>query len=468
MAHWMRSNADIAVIGVGGGRDVLSALTFGQRSVLGVELNGSVLRALTDEYGRFAGHLDRDPRVTLVHDEARSFITRSDKQFDVIQMSLIDTFAATAAGAFVLAENALYTADAWETFLRKMKPGGILTVSRWYYPKLPAEAMRLVSIAREALTRLGKGNPHERVILVKAPLANGPPGMLGSGVANVLVSPDPFTPADIAALKGQADRLGFEIIVSPEGAQEGFRQILWSEDPEPFYRSYPLDLSPPTDDHPFFFHMLRFGDFGETLSANVFDPNHGQLKAIRLLVGLLIVVSVLTTLCILVPLLLATQRGVLRNNGSLLVFFFAIGLGFMFIEMSQMQRLMVMLGHPTYALSVVLFTLLTGTGVGSYLSSRITDDGPFTPRRALGALLVAIVAFGLVTPPLVQMLSGASNAVRIAAAASTLFVAGLFLGLPFPLGMRRAAERAATSCRGSGGSTARRRSCARWSPQRWP
>jgi hypothetical protein len=444
MAHHIRHNADVAIVGVGGGRDVLSALVFEQNSVLGVELNANVLRALTQEFDDFAGHLGNQPGVTLVNDEARSYITRSDKRFDILQLSLIDTFAATAAGAFVLSENGLYTADAWATFLGHLKPHGVLTVSRWFYPLVPAEALRLASLAREALSRRGVSDFRQHVLIVKVPLANGPAGMLGSGVANIMVSPDPFSSEDLAAVRRECERLGFEIIVGPDESHEPeFEKVLWSADPKPFFASYPLDLSAPTDDRPFFFHMLRFRDVGNSLAANYLDPNHGQLKAVRLLALLLVVVFVLTLGCLVVPLAVVTDRTRLRGNGSLLVYFFAIGSGFMFIEMASMQRLMILLGHPTYALSVVLFTLLIGTGIGSYLSPRFVGPGRFPPKLVLVALVATVAAFGILMPVLARALGGASTPVRVAAAAATLFPMGLLLGVPFPLGMRVAETRAA-------------------------
>ena len=118
LAHWVRKDANVLVVGVGGGRDILSALAFDQKSVTGVEINGQILHALNNVYGDFTGHLDQDPRVTIVNDEARSYVTRSKDRYDIIQMSLTDTWAATAAGAFALSENSLYTIDAWNTLPR--------------------------------------------------------------------------------------------------------------------------------------------------------------------------------------------------------------------------------------------------------------------------------------------------------------------------------------------------------------
>ena len=132
LAHYAKKNADVLVIGVGGGRDVLSALVFKQHSVKGVEINNDILHITNGVYGDFSGHLDRDPRVSFVNDEARAYLARTSGKNDIIQISLIDTWAATSSGAFALSENSLYTTHAWEIFLDRLKPGGILSVSRWF------------------------------------------------------------------------------------------------------------------------------------------------------------------------------------------------------------------------------------------------------------------------------------------------------------------------------------------------
>lgn len=444
LAHYIRRDGDVFVIGVGGGRDVLSALVFDQKSVTGVEINENVLRATNDVFGDFSGHLDRHPKVEFAVDEARSYITRSDERYDIIQISLIDTWAATAAGAFVLSENSLYTVEAWQTFLQSLKPRGVLSVSRWYYTHRPGEMYRITTLAREALRRIGVTNPRDHVIIARAPLASGMPGRFGNGIGTIMVSPDPFSDEDVATLEREVSRLGFELSLTPESAEnEVFERILTDEDLTEFLDSLPIDVSAPTDDKPFFFQMLRFRDFAKPLTDSLLDPNRVNLQAIRMLGLLLLLVTALTILCIIVPLALSSGFKQLKGSLPLLVYFLGIGFGFMFVEISQMQRLMVFLGHPTYALSVVLFTLLLGGGLGSYLTDRLPPSSSGDSRRiALVMVVVSLVVFGLVTQWVVESLDGATTAIRIAAAASILLSMGLFMGMPFPIGIGAAAGRA--------------------------
>ncbi|MEA2918829.1 MAG: hypothetical protein QOJ15_10910, partial [Bradyrhizobium sp.] len=134
-AYLVQPPADVAVVGVGGGRDILSALLFGARHIRGIEINPAIFEVLTDKFADFSGHLDRQPGVSLVNAEARSYINHSSDRYDLVQISLIDTWAATAAGGLTLPENRLYTVEAWGDFYRALKPGGLLSVSRWFDPE---------------------------------------------------------------------------------------------------------------------------------------------------------------------------------------------------------------------------------------------------------------------------------------------------------------------------------------------
>src|SRR5690349_5690312 len=134
-AYLVQPPSDAAIIGVGGGRDILSALLFGAKRIRGIEINPAIFEVLTDKFANFSGHLDRQPGVSLVNAEARSYINHSSDRYDLVQISLIDTWAATAAGGLTLTENRLYTVEAWGDFYRALKPGGLLSLSRWYDPK---------------------------------------------------------------------------------------------------------------------------------------------------------------------------------------------------------------------------------------------------------------------------------------------------------------------------------------------
>ncbi len=442
VAHYIRPDAKVFIIGVGGGRDVLSGLAFGQRQMVGVEMNEAIINALNGRFGDFTGHLDRYENVTFVADEARSYMARSEDKFDIIQMSLIDTWAATAAGAFVLAENSLYTVEAWKMFLNHLAPRGVLTVSRWYFGGLPAEVYRMTALASTALKQVGITEPSKHIILIR--LLREKASGIRRGVGTILVSLTPFSADDLARLQDVSDELQFELALSPRGAMDpNLARIAAGEDLDALAQQYPFNISPPTDNNPFFFHILRLRD---AFKVSLWDQTslRFNMKAIGVLGALVLIVVVLTLLFIAGPLLLRSGVAGLRGAEPLLVFFAAIGLGFMFVEISQMQRLTVFLGHPTYGLSVVLFSLLLGGGLGSFSTRNVIEQ---TTRREgtvrLLMLLVILALFGVLTPHVTRWFEGSVTVLRILIAVGILFPMGFFMGMAFPLGMRLAADRAA-------------------------
>ncbi|HEY0715000.1 MAG TPA: hypothetical protein VGF45_20130 [Polyangia bacterium] len=431
VAHHLKQDADVLVVGVGGGRDLLSALAFEQKSVTGVEINGDILRALTGPFGDFTGHLDRHSKVTLVNDEARSYIARTDRRYDIIQVSLVDTWAATSAGAFVLSENSLYTVEGWKVFLSRLKPGGMLTFSRWYNKERPVEPYRLVALAAEALTRFGVKNPRNHIMLVRTHRGTSD-GSSPDGVGTILVSTEPFSAAEVDKTRATAATLGFDVAVDPEKVLDETFAHLLGDDRAAFVANYPHDISAPTDDRPFFFHMLRL--------RNTFNPSQWEiggmgvnLRAVSILGVLLLLVVYLTAKTIIVPLRRSPQKPP-AGSQPLFVYFGAIGTGFMLVEIAQMQRLNLFLGHPSYALCTVLFTLLLASGIGSFLTGIKA-----VARRANGlliALVATLVVSGLFTPAITDALAAQSTNVRILAAVAILFPMGLLMGTAFPLGMK--------------------------------
>jgi predicted membrane-bound spermidine synthase len=441
LPHWLRRDARVLAVGTGGGRDVLSALAFDQRAVVGVEINEAILDVVNAHFGGFTGHLYRHPRVTFVNDEARSWIARQRERFDIVQISLIDTWAATGAGAFVLSEHSLYTTEAWALFLTRLTPRGVLSVSRWYLDPRPDEMYRVTSLAVAALAGRGVTRPRDHLVVVRH--ASGAAGAAPLGVATLLVSPAPFSAEDLDTVEAVAARLRFDVVLSPRHARTTtFEALAEGRALDALYAGFPVNIAPPTDDSPFFFHTLRLRDVvGGALGTSALAGDGGTVQAVWVLGVLLVTVVGLTALCVVVPLLLTADRRALAGTAPLFVFFAGIGLGFMLVEISQMQRLIIFLGHPTYGLSVVLFAMLASSGVGSLAAGRLTAGG-VRAAAPLGLLVLALGAFGIATPSVIRAFEAATTPVRIAAAVGLLLPIGFLMGMAFPLGMRAAAARA--------------------------
>jgi len=429
LAHHLRRDARICIVGSGAGRDILSAKVFDQKRVMAVEINSDILKVVNERFGDYTGHLDRDSIVTLVNDEARSYLAREKDRFDIVQLTFIDTWAATAAGAYVLTENSLYTVEGWKIFLDRLEDDGLLAVARG----LNAELARLVALGREALRASGAAQPERHMVLVTNRYAGWPSSFGPMGI--LLVRKTPFPDAELAQIREVAQRMRFDVELEPGRAKTRLLLALAAgRGMEDVLALGATNYDAPTDNQPFFFNMLRVGNW---LFARETGGTTGE-QSVMLLMDLLFGVLGLTLLCIALPLAFA-RIALARVDAALLCFFAAIGAGFMLIEISMLQRLIIFLGHPIYSLSVILFVLLLAGGIGSRLSARVPDDRIRGSGIRLLALLTAVLAAaGLATAALVTGFQASETPVRIAVSAALLAVMGIFMGMAFPLGMRLA------------------------------
>jgi spermidine synthase len=404
LVHELRPSGAAAVIGVGGGKDVLAAARADHDLIVGIELNDLIVGLHEREMADFSG-LASLPAVTLVNDEARSYLARNRATYSLIVMSLIDTWASTGAGAYSLSENGLYTVEAWTTFLRRLAPDGILAVSRWYHHDNPGEIARTVALAFEVAYRNGAARPRDHMLLLQA-----------QTVATLLMSRLPFSAADLERVHALAAERGFNVPMSPtdlpeqpllrELARQPSRAAL-----QAWTAEQALDLTPPTDDRPFFFNMLRARDwFTDRAKIDQLDlPFLGNLQATQTLLYSVLVSLLLALGALLGPLYLRA-----REPGE-----------------SPRADVIAPLGY---------FALI---GLGS---GRI--DVTSSRRWARGYPLLPAIGIALVTlllPPLTRACEGAPNAVRIAVSLGLLLPPALGMGLCFPLGLRLSehAERAA-------------------------
>jgi hypothetical protein len=294
------------------------------------------------------------------------------------------------------------------------------------------EAYRLTALAAKVLRDRGIDDPRQHVFLAMGSAPIVP-------VGTILVSPQPFSQEDLATLERVARQMQFEVVLAPDHASDStFNAILEAEDPAAFAAAYSFDISPPTDDKPFFFQMVRLHDVFD--SASVWEDY--LTRPTRVLFSLTIAVLSLTFLSIVLPLALTTNKAALRGMLPFFVFFSGIGLGFMLIEISQLQRLIIFLGHPSYALSVVLFSLLLSSGIGSLTTQRLGNPHPrLSTLWPFVPLVVLLVAFAFVTPLVIDRFDSATTPVRIVAATAMLVPIGFLMGMPFPIGMKMASLR---------------------------
>jgi predicted membrane-bound spermidine synthase len=435
LAHYVRPHADVAVVGSGGGADVLAALVFNDHSVRGIEINPGILRIVNHVYGGFTGHLDRNPRVRFVNDEARSYLARDGHRYDIIQISLIDTWAAEAAGAYSLSENGLYTTHAWDIFFHRLKPGGVLSVSRFYtFPGTtrPLEMYRTTALAAQVLRDHGVRHIRDHLLIYR-----GPVNAEGVALATLLVSPQRFTAQEQAAVAAQAARTDNSPVLTPQRAtDERFAALAGPAGPQAGVSGIAEDISPPTDDHPFFFQMANLHTFVSGSNDSF------ATRPVFVLLLLAIAIVMLALGFIVLPLLVTSDRAAHGGMAPYYTYFAAIGLGFLLIEVSQLQRLSIFLGNPTFGLSVVLFSVLLFSGIGSFMTERFVQvSRPMSMIIPLLVLLMVVVVFGAVTPAVTRHFESATTPMRVLVSIALLAPISIPMGMPFVIGMRAATLR---------------------------
>jgi predicted membrane-bound spermidine synthase len=439
IVHHLKPNADVLIIGSGGGVDVFSSLLFNPKKITSVEINPVIGKLVTEIYADYIGRIFEDPRVTLHINEGRNFVAGSKDLYDIIQITMIDSWAAAASGAYLFNENTLYTYEAVRDYYTHLKEDGVLSITRYFYWD---EALRLSNIFIQYLIDNGVDDIEKRLIVVVESERK-------YRRATVLLKKGVFIPDEISAAVNTAKQYGYSVVYAPQTSKENldssansntFRTLI---DPkaysqksrEDFIKSYPKNINPPTDNRPFFFFMRYFRDIFRS------DPeDHAARRiALPLLYGMFISFGVIGILTIFLPLYLSRSAEIRRIQYRLhsLIYFVGLGIGFMLIEISLIQRLTVFLGHPTYSFVVVLATLLLSSGIGSMVSG-IWAPGS-APRKLLTVLVIIlgiILIYILFLYDSFTAFMWLSKPVRILISVVLIIPPGFFMGMCFPMGIQ--------------------------------
>ncbi|HUO04636.1 MAG TPA: hypothetical protein VMU16_05505 [Candidatus Binataceae bacterium] len=433
MAPRLRAGGSAAIIGVGGGRDALTAHLFKFNRIVGIELNSGIVDLVMHRFRDF-GNLDKVPGFEMHSDEGRSYFARTTEKFDVIQASMVDTWAATVAGAMTLSENALYTVEGWRVFYQHLKPGGLLTFTRWDAPEQRVQTTRMFALGWATLLSEGVSNPGANIALIR-----------GGPVATILVSNAPLSAADLKEIHTVATALHFEILYLPDVAPHDpdLLQITSTHTISELRKvgSEDQDFSPVFDSAPFFFNTLRLGGSGlrGIVSAIVNGKwGSGDQRAVLFMLSFLLVAIILLAVTIGIPLTrwaeLPARFDHALNGG--IAYFVAIGLGFMLAEMAMIQQLSIFLGHPIYSLVITLAGLILATGLGSLASERWTTPSSQSVRVPAIASGAALLAYSAVVLPLIHQLAYLPLLLRALACLVLIAPCGLLFGFCFPIGLR--------------------------------
>jgi spermidine synthase len=432
MGARLRAGGSAAIIGVGGGRDVMSAALFGFHRIVGIEINSSIVDVTSRRMQYYSG-FDKIPNFELRNDEGRSYLTRSHEKFDVIQATVVDTWAATAAGAMALTENSLYSLDGWRIFYEHLNPGGVIAFSRWNHKPDFHETTRLFSLAYATLLSEGVKDPETHLAMIRQ-----------DELATLLTSNQPFTPQDLEKIRTTAKDLNYQILYLP-GEPLGMQQL------QPVLKAGTLeglaalrsadyfDLSPPTDSSPYFFSFVRFHAIPGIL--RIPGVHWEVLLPLLHLTIFMVAALILVILTIVWPARRYTRlQGQASAPAGAILYFIGIGLGFMLAEMGMMQQLSIFLGQPIYSLAVVLAGLILFAGLGSLASDRVSISSNLSGRAPALLSAAVLVAYSLVVLPAIHAAVGGVLWQRIAVSLTLVAPCGFIMGFCFPVGMRWASR----------------------------
>jgi spermidine synthase len=437
----------VLVLGAGGGSDVLMALYHGASRVDAVELNPQTVRLVAETFAGFTGALYDRPRVAVHVAEARGFVARSEDEYDLIQISLLDSFAASGSGVQSLSESYLYTVEALQEYLAHLAPGGVLSITRWLNLP-PRDSLKLIAAAAEALRRSGAPDPDKRVAMIRS-----------WNTATILVRNGAFTPEAIRIIRSFASSHSFDMAWYPSmPASEANRFNLLPEpwlyrgaaallgrEPQRFIDRYKFYIAPATDDRPYFFRFYKWSAFEEVMGLRA----HGGAGLIEwgylILLATVVQAAIAGAVLILLPLILIRPEWPQRFGRRMGVYFFLLGLAFMFVEIAFIQKFILFLSHPLYAVAVVLAGFLLFAGLGSAWTAHRLRSG--SHRISVGATVAVIGAVAAIylaaLPSLFDRFLGLADGVRIAISLLLIAPLAFAMGMPFPVGLAKVAREAA-------------------------
>jgi spermidine synthase len=443
LPYHLRDVQDVLVLGAGAGSEVLQAKYHGATRIVAVEINPQLIDWLTDRFAEYSGNLYSRDNVEVRVGEARDMVLLDKSQYDVIQLAMLDSFSASSSGLYALNESYLYTVEAMKDILARLNSRGYLAITRWV--KIPPkDTIKLFATAIEALNLSGIHEPADHLVLIR-----------GWQTSTLLIKKTPFTTDEVEAVKQFNQQRAFDTAYYPNIHAKDANQInvlnqpyffmaasaLLSEDSERFVRDYKFDIKPATDDKPYFFNFFKWETLNELLTLRA----QGALAMVEwgyiLLVITLLQVLLVSIVLIIAPLKLLTipEHSVASGYLKLKVFiyFAAIGLAFLFLEMVFMQKFMLFLHHPVYAATAILAGFLFFSGMGSALSARLLLK---VERRRI--VVYAVAGISVVSMLYIQLLPGIFNltmelplSLKMIFSVVLISPVAVLMGMPFPVAL---------------------------------
>ncbi|MFQ5505119.1 MAG: spermidine synthase [Planctomycetota bacterium] len=463
LAYELVERPDVLVLGPGGGNDVETALHHGAVRVTAVDINGDILRLVRETFGDYTGGIYSRPGVRVVHSEGRSFLRREEGSYDLLQMSGTDTYAALASGSYIFSESYLYTEEAFDDFFADMAGNGVISVIRFRFEP-PRETLKLVGTAARALRRLGHEDLRRHFIVVhqedRQAMKLG--RALGLDLQEYLNEPirysctlmrkRPFAAAEVGRIEqalgpmnrnpdvehalyygaghfGEADNEYLRLLSAMEEGPEAERSFL---------ASYPYAVEPASDDRPFFFNFYSWSDlrlFAPRGKVGYRALTGSEPIGLYILAALLLLTALAALLLILLPLFRLGVGGEGSSRGRAILYFAALGLAYLLVEITTLQRFVLYLGHPSFALTIGLCSFLVFSGLGSAWAGRC-QARPALASLAAGLTVLLLLLHALLLPPLLRATLDLGVFFRLAISAAAIAPLAFCMGMPFPTGLK--------------------------------
>lgn len=437
----------VLVLGAGGGSSILQARYHSVEEIDAVELNPQLIKLLREDYAAYSGHLLKTENIRLHEGEARGFVAESNTHYELIEVALLDSFSASSAGLYALNESYLYTIEALQSMLEKLQPDGYLAITRWI--KLPPrDTLKLFATAVDALKNMSINEPGQQLLFLRS-----------WQTGTLLIKNGQVTKAEIAALKKFAADRSFDVGwypgIQPDETNQFNRlaepyfyqaaNAILSDKRSEFFERYKFSLQPATDDRPYFFHFFKWSVLPEILSLR----EKGGLPLLEggylVLVATLVQALVASVILILLPLFFAPNKKQFTNSvskGRVVLYFLSVGLAFLFIEIAFIQKFILFLHHPLYAVALVLTAFLIFAGLGSGFSWRLVKDGRY--QHAIRISVLGIVVLGFLYILFIGSAFAQFQSLSITAKIPLTIVMiaplAFFMGMPFPLALAKLGE----------------------------
>ncbi len=444
LSYHLIDEANVCIIGAGGGSDAAQAIYLGASQVTAVEMNPQIIELLEGRFSELASDIFKRPKVKTVIAEGRNFLQRTDERFDIIQISLLDSFTAAVAGLYALNESHLYTVEAISKALDRLGPNGLLSITRTLKTP-PRDSLKMLATVAQALRRRGVSQPGDHIIMIRS-----------WATATIVVSPAVLPASAVSTVRRFCEERRFDLVYLP-GIQTkdanrfhvlaepayyaGAGKILGAS-AEKFYEDYAYNIQPATDDRPYFFDFFKL----RALPQMIRQMPHNWLPysewGYLILMVTLAQAVVVSILFVLVPLAFARPlKSAPTGKPAVLAYFLLLGFAYMFLEMGFIQKMTLLIGDPVFGVAVTLAGFLVFSGCGSLVSARLIRSG----ARRIRIAVIAIIIVGVIEINLLKFgfdwLVGFSRVWRIGLGLAICAPLAFFMGMPFPTALAELSKR---------------------------